>query len=164
MRFVAERAGRHWSSFEWLAALCEEAALWEIQAEAARLIVSGHPIRQLAPALSQVMQERINARRAQRQAWEAGVLIRRTRRDLAAQHRREARVILACVRNISPAHPGLQVYAEKWGTVDREPVRFRSRLDGEHPDDLVRHPIRFLRDLGRLYHTAGDGASGDPAG
>jgi hypothetical protein len=84
-------------------------------------------------------------------AFEASLLLRRSRRDLAVEHRRQAKMLLACVRNVTPTNPGLHIYPERWGVVDREPVRFRSRLVGEHPDDLIRHPYRFLRDLGQLY-------------
>jgi hypothetical protein len=161
MRFVADQAPPHWRGSEWLAAVCEGAGLTLEQAEAAHLVVAGCPWARLAGALSQVMGERMGARRARRRAWQAGVELRRYRADLHAEHWAEARDLLSCLRNTTPCRPPLQVYAEKWGVIDRDAVRFRSRLDGEHPEDLARHPLRFLRDLGRLRKRLAERASGE---
>lgn len=147
MRFLAREAGRHWREWELLAALCEGAGLTSDQAEAARLVAGGCRIEHLAPALSEALGAWVSGRQARRKAWEAGVRIRRSRPDLAGQHRSEAADLLACMRNVCAANPAVAIYPAKWGVVDREPVRFCSRLDGEHVDDLVRHPLRFLRDL-----------------
>ena len=154
MRFVAEQASTHWRGSELLAALCEGAGLTLEQAEAARLVAGGCRLDALPVALSAVLGEWVSGRQARRKAWEAGVRIRRSRPDLAGRHREQAVELLACMRNAWPSHPPVQVYAEKWGIHDRDPVRLRSRLDGEHPDDLVRHPLRFLRDLNRLLASS----------
>jgi hypothetical protein len=150
MLFAADQAPTHWCGAEWLAAVCEGAGLTVLQAEAAKLLVDGCSRERFPPALSVIMQERMTRKRAEFQAWQAGILIRRSRPDLAGEHRRQARELLACHRNRTACCPPVLVYPEHWGVVDREPVRLKSRLEGEHPDDLVRHPLRFLRDLGRL--------------
>lgn len=158
MRFLAREAGTHWLEWERLAALCEQAGLTSVQAEAARLVAGGYPLRQLAAALSARIGGRLNYPQAYHAARQAGIRIRRSRPDLAGLQRQEAVELLVCVRNVKPSRPGLCIYPEKWGTYDREPVRFRSRLMGEVPDDLIRHPLRFLRELPRLLaaSTAGD--------
>jgi hypothetical protein len=150
VRFLAREAGRQWQEWELLAALCETAGLTSDQAEAARLVASGCRIEHLAPALSEALGTWVSGRQARRKAWEAGVRIRHSRPDLAGGYRDYAVELLCCMRNVRACSPAVAIYPEKWGTHDREPIRFRSRLDGEHPDDLIRHPLRFLRHLPRL--------------
>jgi hypothetical protein len=154
MSFRAAAAGIHWQGLELLAGICERAGLSVDRAEAARLVAGGCPMERLAPALSEALGEWVSGRQARRKAWEAGVRIRRSRPDLARCHREQAVEMLGCMRNVVPANPPVCIYPEQWGTVGRDPVRFRSRLLGEAPEDLVRHPLRFLRDLPRLLEPS----------
>jgi hypothetical protein len=147
MTFRASEASLNWHGNERLASACEHAGLSPLHAVDARLVAAGCRLEAISAEIG------LGYREARKRVREAAKRLRQARPDLAAQHRREARELLACVRNIRPAQPAVAIYRERWWGHDAEPIRFVSRLDGQAPEDLTRSPWRFLRDLPRLLES-----------
>lgn len=155
MRFVAASAGPAWRGAEALAATCESAQLFADQAEIVRLAGSGLTLRAVATQLSALLKRPLPAEEARTWILAVERRVRRSRPDLVALQRQHCRELLAAMRNVRPCRPQLQVYRQHWWGCEAEPLRLRSRLDGEIADDLMRQPLRFLRDLPYLLAETG---------
>jgi hypothetical protein len=155
MKFQADAERLLWQGRETIAALCEEAALWREEAEAVRLVTLALALPQVAERLATWLLRPVGLGEVRRWLCRAERLLKRLRPDLVERQRASMRELLGCLRNVRSSRPQPVVYQEHFWGYDREPIRLRSRLDGEVPDDLMRQPWRFLRDLPLLVADAG---------
>jgi hypothetical protein len=146
-RFKAEHAGDSWLTpvdCRELAKLCEGAGLSCIQAEVVRLTTAKHDPASIALFLD------LSEERAQGVAAQAEWRIRRSQSWIHRALRHELKLVLECLRNTFNPCPRTAVFRKIAGGYDTDPVRFRSRLHGEAPEDLIDEEGYVLRSLPRL--------------
>jgi hypothetical protein len=105
--------------------------------------------------LSALCGRRVTYPEARRLVYQAEARLKRARPDLVALHRRQMLELIEAMRNVRRTSPRIAIYPERQGIYDRVPIRLRSRLTGESPEDLMRQPLRFLHDLPRLLAETG---------
>ena len=156
MRFLLAEQGRSWYEWQAFGECCEAAGLSVEQAEAARLAACHLRYGEIAEALSLLRGRNIGMQSAREKVLDAEKRLRRCLPKHVALHRRDAKELLAAIRNMRGTSPHVAIYRESMGVHDRDPVRFTSRLLGECVEDLTNAPRRFLKDLPSLIERVAE--------
>lgn len=155
-RFVASQAGREWripKDLTELAKVCEGSRLTPDQAEVVRLAAMPYTYAEIAAYLS------MSYTRARDVALRAERRIRANQSWVYDALTREIVGTLASFRNTFDPNPRAAVFRKIAGGYDTDPVRFRSRLTGECPEDFIEEPGRLLRTLPILLKDRSAGRS-----